>query len=90
MNKGTGLESLCQALGVPIERAIAFGDADNDLEMLQIAGQSICVAQGTSGAKEAAKKVSEFTNDQHAVAKELSLLRTSEQFSTPSQDASLS
>ena len=42
-NKGTGLIRLCQHLNIPIEKTIAVGDADNDLEILKTAGLSIAM-----------------------------------------------
>lgn len=35
VNKGEGLRRLCEALGVPCEEVVAFGDGDNDIEFLQ-------------------------------------------------------
>jgi Cof subfamily protein (haloacid dehalogenase superfamily) len=42
-HKGTALEVLAQHLGIPLERTLVFGDASNDLEMLERAGTSIQV-----------------------------------------------
>lgn len=44
--KGSGLKMLCKHLGIPIERTIAVGDADNDLDILKTAG--LAIAMGNS------------------------------------------
>ena len=44
--KENGIRALCAAIGITTEETIAFGDADNDLEMLQLAG--IGVAMGNA------------------------------------------
>lgn len=37
-NKGTALEAVCRSLGIGSEACMAFGDNENDLEMLRYAG----------------------------------------------------
>lgn len=44
--KENGIRALCAAIGITTEETIAFGDAENDLEMLQLAG--IGVAMGNA------------------------------------------
>jgi Cof subfamily protein (haloacid dehalogenase superfamily) len=44
--KGSGLAFLARLLEIGQERVVAFGDAENDLELLQWAGYGICVANG--------------------------------------------
>jgi len=46
VTKGSGLAFLTERLGVARDRVIAFGDAENDVELLQWAGYGICVANG--------------------------------------------
>lgn len=69
--KHRGMERCCRILGITPKECIAFGDASNDMEMLQMAGLGIAVANATPECKSAADFVSEFTNNQDAVAKEL-------------------
>lgn len=38
ISKGSALQALCKYLNISVEQAIAVGDADNDLEILQTAG----------------------------------------------------
>lgn len=39
--KATGMALLCEQLGIPRARTIAFGDSENDIEMLDYAAQSV-------------------------------------------------
>ncbi|MCF0110882.1 MAG: HAD hydrolase family protein, partial [Erysipelotrichaceae bacterium] len=45
VNKGWGLEVLCERLGISLEETMAFGDGDNDVEMLDIAGIGIAMKE---------------------------------------------
>ena len=47
-SKGAALAALCRTLQVPMAQAVAFGDADNDIGMLEAAG--IGVAMGNADA----------------------------------------
>lgn len=66
-HKGTGIESLCKTLGLSKENAIAFGDAGNDLAMLESAGLGVAMANGFESVKAAADVVTR-TNDEDGVA----------------------
>ena len=46
-NKGTAVLRLSEYLGIAAEDTIAFGDSMNDLEMLQTAGYSVCMGNGS-------------------------------------------
>jgi predicted Fe-Mo cluster-binding NifX family protein len=74
-NKGDGLTALAESYGLGIDDVIAFGDASNDIPMLKSAGLGIAVGNASDEVKAAAKKVSEWTNDQDAVAKEWEILK---------------
>ena len=43
VTKGSGLQLLCQELNIPLKEVIAFGDGDNDVEFLQVAGIGVAV-----------------------------------------------
>ncbi len=58
-SKGTGMETVCQILHMPMENSIAFGDSTNDLEMFKTAGTAVCMGNGSPDAKEAADLVTD-------------------------------
>jgi hypothetical protein len=60
-SKGTGLALLCEHLGVDMAEMVAFGDGDNDKEMLQLAGIGVAMQNAKAAAKEAADVVLEVT-----------------------------
>lgn len=43
-DKGTGLRQLCDALNIPLENTVAFGDNWNDIPMLEAAGHPYLMA----------------------------------------------
>lgn len=55
VNKGAGLQRLCETLQIAPENVMAFGDATNDLAMLQFAHWSFAMANGHALAKQAAR-----------------------------------
>lgn len=56
-DKGRGVARVCEYLGIPAEDSIAFGDSMNDREMLEAAGLSICMANGSEEMKRLADDV---------------------------------
>lgn len=56
-DKGRGVERVCSYLGIPVENTIAFGDSMNDLEMIETAGFSVCMANGSRKLKELADDI---------------------------------
>lgn len=50
-NKGTGIQRVCRHLGVSPQDAIGFGDSENDLEMTDVVGISVCMANGSDALK---------------------------------------
>jgi Cof subfamily protein (haloacid dehalogenase superfamily) len=69
-NKGTGLTALANSFGIDIADVAAFGDSNNDIPMLEIAGYPIAMANSTEATKKATGYVSPWSNDEDAVAKE--------------------
>lgn len=55
VHKGRALAALAETLGLTADQVMAFGDADNDLEMLEWAGWSFAMENATDQAKAAAK-----------------------------------
>lgn len=68
--KHKGMEYLCSLLGKDLTQAIAFGDGDNDIEMIKSAGLGIAVSNASTNCKNAADKII-GSNNEDAVAKEL-------------------
>ena len=59
VNKGSGLVDLCISLNIPINEVIAFGDGDNDVEFLDVAGIGVAVGNAREVAKAVANVVLE-------------------------------
>ncbi len=55
--KSTALEFLCKRWGIDPERLLAFGDADNDVDMLRFAGCGVAVGPMTDEVRDAADEV---------------------------------
>ena len=49
MSKGSGLAFVAGRLGFEAERTVAFGDGENDLELLEWAGFGVAVENGHRG-----------------------------------------
>jgi 5-amino-6-(5-phospho-D-ribitylamino)uracil phosphatase len=66
LNKAVGLKKAADYYGIPKERVIAFGDEDNDLEMLEYAGHGIAMGNGIDQVKNIANDVT-LTNEEDGV-----------------------
>ena len=72
MHKGAGLERLCrELLAVPLSAVVAFGDGDNDVEFLTLAGRGIVMKNGRRVAKEVADEMTKYTNNEDGVVRTL-------------------
>ena len=65
--KGAALKRLCAMLGVPAEYTAAFGNGDNDADMLRFAGLGVAVKNASKSCLEAADFVC-ASNDELGVA----------------------
>ncbi len=63
-SKGNGLRYVAEHLGFPRERIIAFGDAHNDIEMLQYAGWGVAMKNAQDRLKVHADDVTAYTNEE--------------------------
>lgn len=68
VNKGEGLKSIAEICGINMSEVVAFGDGDNDAEMLQQAGLGVAMRNAGQKAKSCANLTMEWTNDQDGVA----------------------
>lgn len=50
-NKGKAIKQVCDYLHIPISNSVAIGDSMNDKEMLETAGLSICMENGSEELK---------------------------------------
>lgn len=77
--KGRSLGHLMELLGVSVEEAMCFGDADNDIDMLQVVRYGIAMENGSDTCKQAAYAVT-GSNQEDGVGQMIRevLTRTSE------------
>lgn len=68
-SKAIGVVKLCKYLNIPIEKTIAFGDSDNDIEMLNVVEKGI--AMKNSSEDLGVKEITLYTNDEDGVARYL-------------------
>ncbi len=57
ISKASGLRALGERLGIPPEAMIAFGDSDNDVEMLRYVGLGVAMGNAAPHVKAAADRV---------------------------------
>lgn len=67
VSKANALKIVMHSLDIQAEEAIAFGDSDNDLEMLRLAGFSVAMANATAEVKAVANYVTS-SNSEDGVA----------------------
>ncbi|WP_054634948.1 Cof-type HAD-IIB family hydrolase [Thalassobacillus sp. C254] len=66
-NKAAGLELVTEYCNVSMENVIAFGDEDNDLEMIEEAGIGVAMGNAISDLKNIANEVT-LTNEEDGIA----------------------
>lgn len=71
VSKGSALSIWLSGHSLERRDLLAFGDAENDLEMLTLAGLGIAMANATPGLRALYTRFSAWSHDQDAVAKEL-------------------
>lgn len=71
--KGASLKRLCRLIGVSSENVAAFGNGENDADMLRFAGIGVAVGNAVDKCKAAADYICE-TNDEFGVAKTLRMM----------------
>lgn len=70
-NKGNSVEFLMSYYGIPRDNTLAFGDGDNDVEMLIRARSGFAMRNGKNSTKLVARYVTAFDNDHAGVAHEI-------------------
>jgi hydroxymethylpyrimidine pyrophosphatase-like HAD family hydrolase len=74
ITKGSALRLWMNGQGMHPSEVMAFGDAENDLEMLQGVGHGIAVSNASAGLKAAHSRISNFSNDDDVIVRELEKL----------------
>ncbi len=77
-NKGLGVKVACDVLSIDTDDVIALGDGDNDVPMLEVAGEGVAPDNATPAAKAAADTVLEGENGEAVEAYLRRLLRVME------------
>lgn len=67
LNKAVGLQKVADYYSIPQERIIAFGDEDNDLEMIEFAGHGVAMGNAISPLKSIAKEIT-LSNEEDGIA----------------------
>ncbi|WP_121639325.1 Cof-type HAD-IIB family hydrolase [Virgibacillus sp. Bac330] len=67
MNKAVGLQKIAHYFHIPTDRIIAFGDEDNDLEMIDYAGVGVAMANAIDELKSISKYVTD-SNEENGIA----------------------
>ena len=67
-SKAASIHQIAEYYGIPKERTIGIGDADNDIEMMQECGTSIAMKNGNKHVKALATMISRKDHNHHGVA----------------------
>ena len=68
INKGYGLQKICELNDLDIKDVMAFGDTSNDNDMLKVAGCGVCMINGTDDTKACANAITKQDNDHDGLA----------------------
>ena len=71
LSKAAGLSHVAKWMDIPKERIIAFGDENNDLEMIDFAGVGIAMSNGIDELKSIADEVTTKSNNEDGIAQVL-------------------
>ncbi|MBM7579769.1 Cof-type HAD-IIB family hydrolase [Jeotgalibacillus terrae] len=63
LNKAVGLKKVADHYGISKDKVIAFGDEDNDLEMLDYAGVGVAMGNGIDSVRSTAKHITGTNNE---------------------------
>ncbi|HWO75054.1 MAG TPA: Cof-type HAD-IIB family hydrolase [Bacillus sp. (in: firmicutes)] len=68
LNKAVGVKKVADYLGIQTEHIIAFGDEDNDIEMLEFAGVGVAMANAIDKVKSVANEIT-LSNEEDGIGK---------------------
>lgn len=63
VSKGDAIKALCQHLHIDLSEVIAMGDGNNDLQMLEVAGKGIAVANASPAMLDMADEIAPSNDD---------------------------
>lgn len=72
VSKGDGVKILANYLRIPLENVCVFGDEENDISMMKLAGFSVAMKNATDSVKNVSRFVSKKTNNESAFADAIS------------------
>jgi len=67
ISKGTGVKKLCEYLDIDVSEVVAFGDSQNDIDMLETVGLGVAMDNASDQVKKHADRVT-TSNNQEGVA----------------------
>ena len=70
LSKAVGIDHIAKEMGIPRDRIIAFGDEDNDLEMIEYAGVGVAMHNGIAELKNIANEIT-LSNNEDGIARVL-------------------
>lgn len=73
ISKADALKKACEVLKIPTADIIAFGDAQNDIPMFEVAGYGVAMGNACDELKKLAKEIT-ATNDEDGIARALEKL----------------
>ncbi|WP_261304636.1 Cof-type HAD-IIB family hydrolase [Paenibacillus andongensis] len=68
ISKASGVETVCQLLGISMSEVIAMGDSENDIAMIRAVGLGVAMGNAQDEVKRIAD-ITTVTNNEHAIAK---------------------
>ncbi|WP_210469610.1 Cof-type HAD-IIB family hydrolase [Sporosarcina sp. 6E9] len=71
LSKAAGLSHVAKWMDIPKERIIAFGDENNDLEMIEFAGVGVAMSNGIDELKSIADEVTSKSNNEDGISQVL-------------------
>ncbi|MFV0393192.1 MAG: Cof-type HAD-IIB family hydrolase [Coprobacillaceae bacterium] len=71
IDKASSLQMICERLNITADEVIAFGDAENDISMLQFAGCGVAMGNARTAVKDIADEVT-LSNNEDGIAYTLS------------------
>lgn len=67
INKASSLQTICDKLGIRAEEVMAFGDAQNDISMLEFAGLGVAMGNACDALKDIADEIT-LSNNEDGIA----------------------